>query len=914
MSLSEQLKQSLSFKSLRGRYIYIAIAIFVLVSLVVIFAEKKVEKAAEEYQQEFSDQFLVKNEIENFISKNENMKSMLLEYLILPEKLHSDLLENSIVEYDESFVRLENILEEKSLIEDDGFNRVMEELRQDVKPMNDMVEKISQVRSDAEANFPFTKIMLEDLTENNNVLLGAIYDAIENPYSGNSTRQNELISNHFRDIRYYWVRITTEYRLMVTIRFGVFVGDWKSAYSQIRSNVDQYKNVVASNIDSLEALDKKGLLSFESSESLGVIRELVSKSFRSYDEAMDLIESSAWRVDILLWESRVEPGFDKVNSTINALRSELQKYQLETMSGLGEVSGRLSLSLWLIIGAGIVITVVGYLLFDRHILRPIAFVTGALVKQSQGQDVIMPVHSSTREISDLVNSYTEMYKEVELSKSNLEDLVNERTSSLESSKLKLEGTLESLRKTKQSELEAEKANEAKTLFLANMSHEIRTPMNVILGYTQIMQHETGLTESQSTALSAIKRSANHLLMLINNILDISKIEAGKIELQPVDFNLNTFLNDLYVMFKGKSQAKNIGWKIDCDIGAQVISVHADESKLKQVLINLIGNALKFTDKGGVILNVSKLDNDKFYFEVIDTGLGIEKASQNNIFEKFQQEEGGLVKGGTGLGLSISKTQIEVMGGSLEVDSEPGKGSKFYFTLAIPPAKTDLSHTDEGLKCLPENVRVNALVVDDIQGNRDVLSQLLKLIGVDTIEAQDGESAIVLANEFKPDIVFMDYHMQGMNGLQALSEIRKMLGDTFKAVVVTAHAFDHDVRAFQSSDVSLVIRKPFKEEEIVKCISDLMSVELISIESTKDDTSDKFPDDIDFNVDGIPEVLMDRLYKAVEYSEITDIENIASQISESGEEYKAFADRLLLLANNFDTVSLQTIVNNINENR
>jgi len=914
MNVLNKVKSGFDHKSLRSRYIYIALATFMLVSLIVVIAEVSVKKAAEKYQSEISSQFIIKNEIESFISRNDSIKSLVLEFIVLPEKENYERLEDALWEYEKNFLSLESVIEDYNLNDELGFEPVLLKLRQDVDVMKSVIGNLSEVRNSADENFPFTNIMVDVLVENNKKLLGAASEAVSLLESTSSTKENREAIKYLEEIKYYWVRISAEYRLMVTIRFGVFIDDWKIAYNQVKNNIENYKKVINANVEKLEELDGNGQLEFEASNSLEVIKEAMKGSFRSYESAIEIVESPAWRQDIMLWESRVAPGFERINYTINDLRMVLQNYQLKTMNGLSDVSRKLAVSLWIIIGLGVLITLMGYLIFDRKILKPIAYVTRALVKQSEGKDVDLTVHSSTREISDLVESYSQMYKQVKLSKANLEKLVSERTSSLETSKLELEGTLKSLRKTKQSELEAEKANQAKTLFLANMSHEIRTPMNVILGYTQILQHDKDLNESQRSSLDAIKRSGTHLLMLINNVLDISKIESGETDFQPIDFDLIKLLNDLFTMFKVRADGKGIDWKVNCNFDNDVLAINTDKGKLNQVLINLVGNAIKFTDTGGVNLDVTRTGKHQYLFEVIDSGPGIAVEAQSSIFDKFSQEKNGLVKGGTGLGLSISKTQVEALGGELDLESALGKGSRFYFSLDIPDAVSEINTGNEIRMYLPDGCRIKAMVVDDISGNRDVLSRMLKIMGVDVIEAESGAASIVIAEEFSPDLVFMDYHMPDMNGLEALHEIRNILGDTFKAVVVTAHAFDHDISRFQTFDVSMVIKKPFREDEIFRCVSQLLSIELIPESVVNETHSDKAKINTDIYTHGLPESLLEKLLKAIEYSEITMIENIAKEIAEKGSVYRSFAFKITEFANNFDIVSLQKMAKYINDNR
>lgn len=230
--------------------------------------------------------------------------------------------------------------------------------------------------------------------------------------------------------------------------------------------------------------------------------------------------------------------------------------------------------------------------------------------------------------------------------------------------------------------EAERANRAKSLFLANMSHEIRTPMNAILGYAQILDHDPDLNEKHKRTVSIITRSGNHLLDLINEILDISKIEAGRMEINESDFDLPAMIGDLANMFALRCSEKNIEWRVFCLNGMTRWQVRGDQGKLRQILINLLGNAVKFTDRGRVSLRVDVTGENRIRFAVDDTGPGISDSQKQLVFESFYQAEEGHKKGGTGLGLAIARRQVELMGGELLIESRLGGGCKFYFTLPL----------------------------------------------------------------------------------------------------------------------------------------------------------------------------------------------------------------------------------------
>ncbi|MBT5376381.1 MAG: hypothetical protein HOL15_06185, partial [Nitrospinaceae bacterium] len=288
---------------------------------------------------------------------------------------------------------------------------------------------------------------------------------------------------------------------------------------------------------------------------------------------------------------------------------------------------------------------------------------------------------------------------------------------------------------------AEAANLSKSTFLANMSHEIRTPMNAILGYGQILVRGGDLTSNQKEGLENINKSGNHLLGLINDILDISKIESGAMELNSSSFDLHSVIRWIASMFSIRCEEKRLTWVLK-ELDEVRVTVQGDEGKLKQVLINLLGNAVKFTKKGKIELTVEKGDDNFYRFEVKDDGLGIDSSALRNIFEPFRQDQAGRQEGGTGLGLAISKKHIELMGGELGVDSQLGHGSRFYFTLPLYPAEEDVIASSEltgpDVLRLAAGFNVRSLVVDDNRFNRDVLSQTLLSIGVEVDQAENGK--------------------------------------------------------------------------------------------------------------------------------------------------------------------------------
>jgi PAS domain S-box-containing protein len=373
---------------------------------------------------------------------------------------------------------------------------------------------------------------------------------------------------------------------------------------------------------------------------------------------------------------------------------------------------------------------------------------------------------------------------------------------------------------------AESANRAKSAFLANMSHEIRTPLNAIMGYSQLMIRDSKLGSDAKDSLNIINRSGVHLLALINDILEMSKIEAGQVEMNPVPFDLSDLVTEVGVMFRLRAEAKGV--RLEIDFGADCPrSVDCDEGKLRQIIINLVGNAVKFTERGLVRLRLSatRRENGQLWLSthVEDTGPGISAEEQKGLFRPFVQSQSGRsLQGGTGLGLAISQQFVRLMGGEIRLTSEPGKGSTFSFEVPIQSVEAKLvsersvPRRVSGLQ--PERRAPNVLIVDDEPNNRGWLASLLKIIGFGVREAEDGASAVRLWQEWKPDLILMDMRMPVMDGLEATRRIRQQPGGPETVILaLTASALDDERRAFMQSGVNDYITKPFQSDELLRKI-------------------------------------------------------------------------------------------------
>ncbi|MDY6991351.1 MAG: ATP-binding protein [Pseudomonadota bacterium] len=444
------------------------------------------------------------------------------------------------------------------------------------------------------------------------------------------------------------------------------------------------------------------------------------------------------------------------------------------------------------------------------------------------------------------------------------------------------------------------ANKAKSIFLANMSHEIRTPMNAVLGYAQILRRDSGLTQEQHNTLQIIEDSGNHLLGLINDILDISKIEAGAMEVRPENFYLDDLIQSISAMFKIRCEQKQLQWQVNDNVNQHRL-VYADQGKLRQILINLLGNAVKFTERGTIILKISELEDNCYRFEVIDTGPGISAAAQETIFEPFQQEKAGFDKGGTGLGLAITKRQVELMAGRLELVSKLGEGACFSVSLPLPLGEGS-AHTTldpSRISHLAPNCHVDVLVVDDIYENRNILVHILSDIGAEVREAVNGQDALDKIQQRIPSIIFMDIRMPLMDGMKALQHLRQDYKSHIICVAISASTLQHQSQEMMTAGFDDFISKPFRFEEVYQCLAKFLQVEFEYELTQPTSVAQVQPtDQLEVAELSLPRDLYERLKDAAELNELTEMEHILNRLRADAQ-YRQLTQILDHLLMNYD---------------
>lgn len=471
-------------------------------------------------------------------------------------------------------------------------------------------------------------------------------------------------------------------------------------------------------------------------------------------------------------------------------------------------------------------------------------------------------------------------------------------------------------------MNAEEANMAKSAFLARITHELRTPLNAVLGYSQIMIKDTTLSDTHHGYVDSMYKSGIHLLNMINDILDLSKIEASKMEVNPVPMNLVELLNDLIDMFRHKCEEKRIKliYELDSNVHNYIL---ADRSKLNQVLINLVGNAVKFTNKGEVKVSVKSIasqnpdETQMVMFTITDTGIGIPKEDIVNIFEPFHQASNSIGQG-TGLGLSITKKIIDLMGGQITVTSEEGRGSEFVLSLPFEISE-DVIEVDSGefsrVTGIDSTSKIKVLIADDVPHNRRVLKILLERVGFEVYEAENGLEAVEKFKKNIPDLVILDIIMPVMDGIKAMKQMRQLKkGVNIPIIALTASGFDDKKKQLIDSGFDEYILKPFRESILLEAISRLGNIKyLYSDESDLTDKADSLIGIAEIHelLEKLPEFHKSRLIDLLELQELDELSDYVRDSAFSNNNSQ-LTDFIIKSVDNMDFYQLNQVLKSLKE--
>lgn len=522
----------------------------------------------------------------------------------------------------------------------------------------------------------------------------------------------------------------------------------------------------------------------------------------------------------------------------------------------------------------ILLVLFSFFILLSRIVYPLEVLKNSMLGLAKNDmDTQIPPHEYNDEVGDMIGS-------VEVFKQNALRLIQKE---------------EKLRKAIK---EARNANHSKSVFLANMSHELRTPLNAILGFTKLLQKADNLHSNQKENLKTIENSGEHLLKIINEILELSKIEAGKIEIVKNDFDFYQTVEDIKAMFASRYENKGIDFSVTLEenLPQYIIS---DEQRLRQILLNLLSNALKYTKSGKVTLDISQKDG-KLYFEVTDSGIGIEQKDIENIFKPFEQvKHDNYIQKGTGLGLSITKELVTLMGGKINLESILDKGSKFYFDITYEQSSNQNIKQKfkevKKVKGIRQHKEHTILVVDDIKENRELLVQIFNLHGIKTIEARDGKEALNLLKELDIDMVFMDISMPVLDGLEATKIIKH--DEKYKLipiVIVSANVLKSDEEKALRSGAEGFIAKPIDELKLYRYLKKFLEISLI-YENDK-----KIEDKIQLS-----EELVSKINEAIQSLDTVEIKRLIDE----NEIEKNSKDKILDLVNKFEFEKLKNYIKN-----
>ncbi|MEG4321805.1 MULTISPECIES: ATP-binding protein [unclassified Microcoleus] len=600
-------------------------------------------------------------------------------------------------------------------------------------------------------------------------------------------------------------------------------------------------------------------------------------------------------VEILPFSSTLFRSIDRRGLTIAILDVEqLQQQAWQTFSAS---------TLTLIVGMSVILGLMAVMI-QRSILQPLQRLNQAVTESQSTDYFVIPSRLSDNEIQFLAQT--------------IQDAVTTRIQAYQQLEAEIAQRKQIEAALQQAALAAEVANRAKSTFLANMNHELRTPLNGILGYAQILQRDPATNEKQQKGLDVIHQCGSHLLTLINDILDLSKLEVQKMELYPQDLHLANFLTNTVEMCRIKAEQKGVAFHYHPDANLPT-AIHADDKRLRQVLLNLLSNSVKFTDRGSVTFTVEKVENieqentelTRLRFQVEDSGIGIAPEQLASIFLPFEQAgKRDRNSEGTGLGLSISQQIVQMMGSTIQVNSIPGKGSTFWFEVDLPAAANWLNQPQTahqkiiGYQGEPRKI----LVIDDRQENRAVIVGMLQPLGFKLAEADDGQTGLDTALQMRPDLIITDLIMSQMNGLEMTRHLRQLPDFAGTPIIASSASLSQvDMQEAMDAGCNSFFPKPI---EFTGLLAELQRhLELQWIYALAPETIESSSVTDCQTADWIlpPATELKALYRAAKDGFMADIQQEADRLKQVDRQYVPFANKMLELSQRFDDEAILNLL-------